>query len=85
MMSLRSRSTATSATFRTSASRAHAASSLAGVSTNYVGQVSANNNNASDAKGAAALVSGNSWASALKDIGNYASYAYGSSYKPKGA
>jgi hypothetical protein len=62
-----------------------AASALAGVSTNYVGQVSANNNNASDAKGAAALVSGNSWASALKDIGNYASYAYGSSYKPKGA
>jgi hypothetical protein len=57
-----------------------AASSLAGVSTNYVGQVAANNNYAADAAGNAALVSGTNWASALRNIGNSAAYAYGSSY-----
>jgi hypothetical protein len=60
-----------------------AASSLAGVSTNYVGQVAANNNNAADAAGSAALSSGANWASALRNIGNSAAYAYGSSYGAK--
>jgi hypothetical protein len=60
-----------------------AASSLAGVSTNYVGQVSSNNNNASDAAGNAQLTSGAAWTNALQNVANSAAYAYGSSYNPK--
>lgn len=48
-----------------------AASALAGVSTNYGAQVSANNQNAADASSNAALINGqnNPWANALSTIG----------------
>ena len=60
-----------------------AASSLAGVSTNYVGQTSANNNNAADAAGNAALVNGSNINGTINNLINAGAYAYGSSYGDK--
>jgi hypothetical protein len=57
-----------------------AASSLAGVGTDFVGRVSANNNAAADAVGNAALKGAGYTTDALKNLINAGSFAYGSSY-----
>lgn len=60
-----------------------AASSLAGVSTNYVGQVSANNSSAADAVGNAALTNARNVNGSIQNLINAGAYAYGSSYGKK--
>ena len=60
-----------------------AASSLAGVSTNYVNQVSGNNNNAADAIGNAALTNAANINGSINNLINAGAYAYGSSYEKK--
>ena len=62
-----------------------AASSLAGVSANYTGQVAANNNNAADAAGNAALKNASNINGSIQNLINAGSYMYGSSYKKAGA
>lgn len=57
-----------------------AASSLAGVSTNYTGQVAANNNNAADAAGNAALSNASNINGTIQNLINAGGYVYGSSY-----
>jgi hypothetical protein len=60
-----------------------AASSLAGVGTNMVGQVSSNNNAAADARGNAALVNASNINGTINNLINAGAYAYGSSYGKK--
>lgn len=63
-----------------------AASALAGVGTNYVNQVSGNNNNAAGAAGSADLAGANSWTNALKSlVGSGAQSTTASSYGNGGA
>lgn len=61
-----------------------AASSLAGVGTDYVRQVSSNNNNAADAVGNAALFKASNISGTVNNLINAGAYAYGSSYQKKG-
>ena len=60
-----------------------AAGALAGVSTNYVGQVAANNNSAADAIGNAALQNASNVNGSIQNLINAGAYAYGSSYGKK--
>jgi hypothetical protein len=63
-----------------------AAGALAGVSTNYVGQVSNNNQNQATTVGNAALSNAANWSGTLQNLANIGGYAYGSSYgSPKPA
>lgn len=57
-----------------------AASSLAGVGTQYVGQVAANNNNQATTTGNAALTNASNNVGAIQNLINAGGYAYGSSY-----
>lgn len=60
-----------------------AASSLAGVGTQYVAQTSANNNAAADATGNAALTNASNINGTINNLINAGAYAYGSSYGSK--
>ena len=60
-----------------------AASSLAGVGTQYVGQVSANNNNQATTVGNAALSNASNINGTISNLINAGAYAYGSSYGGK--
>lgn len=57
-----------------------AASSLAGVGTNFVNQVTQNNQAQATASGNAALVNGQNLSGAVQNLLNAGAYAYGSSY-----